>query len=668
LPPGGRGPRVVPEANRVYVIASDGTLRTLNVQTGGEVDPAINFLSPGARASGVITIDGVVYATTADTCGGNPNGVYALDLASKAVRLTANTSAENRLNFALVSDIAGSTIQGHGNAVLSPDYPVDAQLSFNNVTWSRMSGLLGYTNSGQPAFDAVTDGQVSFKGPAVSANQLNASLWLTRLSFTTLPRPGLGKPVTIQNQGTISVALDHGTVRLQNARLSGPQTDLQATGSMDVTGRNMNLALNGNADLGVIQNFNRDVYSSGKVVLATTVRGDVAKPLINGQIDVHNVTFSATGVPLGVSNANGAITFSGNTARITNLTAESGGGKLSLTGFASYSDVLRFALRTTASSVRVRVQQGVSLTGTADVRLAGTADQSNVTGNATIDRISYAPQSDVGSLLTRSAPPVQSPTTPNPLLDNMKLDIRVRSLPGMMVQTSMAENLQADADLHVRGTANQLGMTGRVTISEGKLNFFGSDYAVNTGTISFYNPLRIEPILDVSLETQARGVDVTLEVTGPIDNMKLSYTSDPPLQFQEIVALLASGKTPTSDPTLLANQPAAPEQGFQQMGESAILGQAVANPVASQLQRVFGVSQLKIDPSFTTGSNVPTAALAMQQQITSNLTFTYTSKIDDPNSMMVRTEWAFSPQWSAVATRDQNGIVSLNFFYKKGFR
>jgi translocation and assembly module TamB len=238
----------------------------------------------------------------------------------------------------------------------------------------------------------------------------------------------------------------------------------------------------------------------------------------------------------------------------------------------------------------------------------------------------------------------------------------------MTVQTAMAENLQADADLHVRGTANQPGMTGRVTLSEGKLNFFGATYTVNVGTISFFNPLRIDPILDVSLRTQARGVNVTLQVTGPIDNMKLAYTSDPPLQFQEIIALLASGKTPTSDPTLLANQPPAPQQGFQQMGESAVLGQAVANPVASQLQRVFGVSQLKIDPSFTSGSNVPTATLAMQQRITSNLTFTYTTQIDDPNAMLVRMEWAFNPQWSAVATRDQNGIVSLNFFYKKGFR
>jgi translocation and assembly module TamB len=238
----------------------------------------------------------------------------------------------------------------------------------------------------------------------------------------------------------------------------------------------------------------------------------------------------------------------------------------------------------------------------------------------------------------------------------------------MAVQASLAENLQADADLRVRGTASQPGVLGRVTVNEGQLVFFGAQYTVDTGTISFYNPIAIQPILDISLQTQAKGVTVTVRVTGPIDNMNLSYTSDPPLQFQEIVSLLATGKTPTSDPTILANQPTEPAQGFQQMGESAILGQAVANPVASRLQRVFGLTQFKIDPSFTSGSDVPTARLTLQQRITNNITFTYVSAIDDPNSTIIRVEWAFNPQWSAVATRDQNGIFSINFFYKRQFR
>jgi translocation and assembly module TamB len=250
----------------------------------------------------------------------------------------------------------------------------------------------------------------------------------------------------------------------------------------------------------------------------------------------------------------------------------------------------------------------------------------------------------------------------------MKLDVRVHTSPATHIQASLAQNLQIDCDLRVRGSASQPAVLGRINLTEGQLVFFGSTYTINTGSISFFNPGQIDPILNLSLETQSQGVDVTLNVTGPVDNMKLTYTSNPPLQFQEIVALLAAGTTPTSDPTILANQPALPQQSLQQRGESAILGQAVANPLANRMQRVFGVTQLKIDPAFTGSSQLPTAQVTLQQRVSTNLTLTYVSALDNPNSTLVRGEWELNPQWSAMAMRDQNGIVSINLIYKKQFR
>ena len=247
----------------------------------------------------------------------------------------------------------------------------------------------------------------------------------------------------------------------------------------------------------------------------------------------------------------------------------------------------------------------------------------------------------------------------------MKLDVRVRTSPAMRVRSSLAENLQTEADLRVSGTASQPSILGRVTLTGGKLAFFGSTYTVNSGSISFFNPVRIEPVLNVSLETLAKGVGVVLNVTGPIDDMKLTYTSDPPLQFQEIVALLSSGTAPSSDPTLLARQPTPPAQTIGQRGESAIMSQAIANPIAGRLQRVFGVSQLKIDPSFTGSSSLPTAQVTLQQQVSSNITFTYVSALDNVNSTLIRAEWALNPEWAATAVRDQNGVFSINLLYKR---
>lgn len=582
--------------------------------------------------------------------------------------LDAKTSG-TKLNFTLDSNLANASIQGRGNGELTGDYPLDAQLTFNNVTWTGLEPLVGTNKTTAVTFDAIADGKATVNGPAMKVKSLRGAMEISRLQLTAAPAPGRkGREVRIQNQGPLLAKLDNGVVRIESLHLTGPQTDIQATGAIPVETAVFDLNVNAKTNLGLLQDFNRDIVSSGSVALSATVRGTMQQPLVNGRMELVKASINHTDLPNGISNANGLVVFNGNSASIRNFTAQTGGGTLTLAGFAAFRDSLRFGIRANTTNVRIRLQQGVSLVSNANLNVSGTTDNSLVSGTVTIERVTYAPQSDFGSILTRAAPPVQSAEAESAMLENMKLDIRVRTSTNMSIQASQAQNLQADADLRIRGTASQPGVLGKISLSEGKLVFFGSEYTVNSGNISFYNPLRVEPILNISLETLAKGVQVVLTVTGPVDNMKLSYTSDPPLQFQEIVSLLASGKTPTSDPTLLANQPSQPPQTFQQMGQSQIVSKALADPVANQLQRVFGVNQLKIDPTFTGGSALPQASLTLQQQITSNVTFTYVTALNDPNTQIIRVEWALNPRWSAMATRDQNGIVSLNFFYKKQFR
>ncbi|HVW08366.1 MAG TPA: translocation/assembly module TamB domain-containing protein [Bryobacteraceae bacterium] len=623
-----------------------------------------------AKGSGAIAAGSAPVATRLKIHDLNMNlaatGVQAQNENFGDLKLTAGMASANRVQFALESDLATSRIHGQGSVDLTAGYPVNAQLSVQNALYSKFAKLAGVTAPNQ--VEAALDGQVSVNGPAENPDQLRGNLQLTRVEVTAKPEPGQARPVEITNQGPITATLDRGAVQLRNVHLQGPDLDLQAQGTASIMGGPMALAVNGNVGLAILKSFDSDIYSAGNISVTANIRGTTSQPQMSGQVVLRDATFNYASLPNGISNANGTILLNGSTANIQNLTGESGGGKLTLTGFAQYGEPSRFGLQLRAQQVRVRAQQGISIVLAANVQLAGTSRNSAISGTATIDQVNYNPTTDIASLLSKATPSVQTAAAPSPILENMRLDLRVRTASGLAVQAVMAQGLSVTADLRVQGNVAQPGVLGRVNINEGRLVFLGSSFSVDAGTIAFYNPLSIDPILDISLETQTQGIQVTLRVTGPIDNMKLSYTSNPPLQFTEIVSLLATGKTPTSDPTLLANQPQVPQASFQQMGESAILGEAVANPVAGRLQRVFGVSQLKIDPAFQGGSALPTARLTLQQRITTNVTFTYTSALDDPNGEIVKIEWAFDPRWSAVATRDQNGIFSVNFFYKRQFR
>jgi outer membrane protein assembly factor BamB len=60
-------------------------LHQLNVLDGDEVMPPTPFLPPNAKAYSLNLVDGYIYSTTAQGCGGNKNGVWGINLATKAV-------------------------------------------------------------------------------------------------------------------------------------------------------------------------------------------------------------------------------------------------------------------------------------------------------------------------------------------------------------------------------------------------------------------------------------------------------------------------------------------------------------------------------------------------------------------------------------------------------
>ena len=587
------------------------------------------------------------------------------------LKAAAQTTGGDRLAFTMSSNLAGAQIAARGQATLRGDYPLTADLTFANLTYSGLRPLLGDENVSTPLFDAFADGQATVAGPAMKAEAMTGKFTISRLEFLAKgATPAGSRPVGIRNEGPIVLAIDRSVVKVERARMTGPDTDINLVGSAALTGNQaLDLTAKANTNLGILQQMSRSIYSSGAIVLDAAVRGTMSKPLVNGRLDMVNASFNYIDLPNGISNANGTVLFSGTNATIQRLTAETGGGKLTAGGFVSYGGpVIRYGLRARADSVRVRQPPGASIVASAQVNLTGTTVQSLLSGNVTLEKFGFSPQSDIGSLLARTSQPAEVPSAPSGPLAGMRLDVAIRTSPSASFETSLAQRLAVDADLRLRGTLASPGMTGRVNITEGEMVFFGTKYEVSQGGVNFYDPNHIRPVLNIDLQTTAKGVNVVLNVSGPFDNMKLTHRSDPPLQFSEIVALLATGKTPTSDPNLVANQPATPPQSLQQIGGSALLSQAIANPVSNRLERVFGVSKLKIDPTFTSGSELPQARLTLQQQISSNLTFTYITNLNKTNSQIIRVEWAFNPQWLAVASREEDGRFGVDFFYRRSFR
>src|SRR5579871_510123 len=584
-----------------------------------------------------------------------------------AVHLTAKT-AGSILNATAESAVANSTIQAQGQWRLEGDYPGTAHLTFTNLDLASLESWLRPPDS-LPRISGSLEGKATVSGPALQPEAWTGALEIPRLEIVpegiTTAEPD---KLALRNQSPIRLELEKSVVRVQSARLVGQATDVSLTGTAILkpeTRLDLNLA--GNLDLATIQDFNRDLIASGQLSVDAAVRGPLMQPLINGKLQLRNANLNVRTFANGLSNANGTVLFAANRATIQNITAESGGGKVTITGFATQRGATTdLQLEVAADQVRLRYPEGVSTLANAKLTWTGTSQRSLVSGTVTILRTGFTPRTDFASILASSAQPVRTPAAQTGLLGGINFDVQDETAADVLVQSEIAQQLQVDANLRLRGTASNPALLGRININQGQLTFFGNKYTISQGSVSFFNPVKIEPTLNVDLQTKARGVDVTITVSGPVNKLNVTYRSDPPLQFADIVALLATGRAPTSDPTFAASQ-TGNAQTWQQLGASALVGQALASPASERLQRFFGVSKIKIDPTLT-GITNPQARLTIEQQVTPDVTFTYITYLTQSNPQVVQVEWALNKQVSLVALRDENGLFGLDFYIKKRFK
>jgi translocation and assembly module TamB len=139
------------------------------------------------------------------------------------------------------------------------------------------------------------------------------------------------------------------------------------------------------------------------------------------------------------------------------------------------------------------------------------------------------------------------------------------------------------------------------------------------------------------------------------------------LQPREIIALLAVGRAPSSTSGIANGQDTTSSSSFADAG-GGLLGQAVSAQLSSRLQRFFGASRVKIDPTVTGVDYLPQARLTLEQQVSKDITLTYITNLNRTQEQIVQIQWDLSQRWSAVAVREASGLFGIDFQYKKRFK
>ncbi|HEY1677633.1 MAG TPA: translocation/assembly module TamB domain-containing protein [Candidatus Sulfotelmatobacter sp.] len=555
-----------------------------------------------------------------------------------------------QLHLSGYSEFTHGTFKLDGNIEMHGDYAAKLNVSMEQLDLDSLWGAyLGQQLTGHSA----VSGTIALEGPLRYPRKWKVNGTLPELAIEV-------EYAKLHNQGPVNFSYAEQMLDIAPAHFVGEGTDVTGQGSIQFsTPQALELSAQGHADLRILGSFDSNLTTSGLMSINMTVGGTLRDPLPQGTIQLQNGAANYAGLPSGLSDMNGKLSFSRERIHIDQLAAKTGGGSLDLKGdVTNYNGVFNFNVSAVGREVRLRYPPGVSSTANADLKWVGSRASSTISGDVMVTKLAVTPGFDFGSYLERSRQ-TAAITPANSPLYNVKLEVSVRTAPELQMKTAVAR-LSGDADLRLRGSVARPSVLGRADILEGDATFNGIKFRLERGDVTFANPVAIEPQVNLQATTHVRNYDLDVTVTGTPDRLNVNYRSEPPLPKSDIIALLALGRT-TEESEQLQQQSG--QTMFSDVATAMIINQAINATVSNRLQKLFGVSRIKIDPQGLTTETNPTARgpqVTIEQQFANNLSLTYSTNVSQSAEQIIQGEYYINRNLSIVGTRDQNGVVSFD--------
>ncbi len=564
--------------------------------------------------------------------------------------LVADAVTQGRkLTLTARSKFPKATFTLDGNIDLEGDMPGSATLKFANLDINPFLPGAVRTDVTQ---HAALDGEAELAGPFKKPELLQGRLHIQQFTVEV-------EHIALKSDGPIELSFAKESVSVQRCTLVSAETHFTLTGSASLKGdRPLDLRANGSLDLKLAETLDPEVTSYGIANLNVKIDGTMTDPRIAGRIDVQHAGLSTIDLPLGFGDVNGTLAFNEDRLELENVSGRMGGGHVTIGGFITYGRTLGFNLTMAGNDIRFRYS-GISVTSDQTLHMTGTFQNAMVTGNITVTRFAQIPSADLASLFASASAPARIPNPKSPL-NNLHLEVRILSTPELTVQTSLAK-LSGDVDLRLRGTAANPVLLGRANIAEGDIKLAGTKYHLERGDITFIDPVRIDPVLDVEATTRVRDYDITIGLHGTLERLNTTYRSDPPLSSDDIISLLAFGKTQTEN----AMGTGAPSPGIGQGASGALLSAALNQTLTNRVSKIFGSSSIRINPSVGGVENDPNARLTIEQQVSNDVTLTYITNLARSAQEVIQFEYNINSEYTLEGMRDENGVVSFDLLIRK---
>ena len=328
-------------------------------------------------------------------------------------------------------------------------------------------------------------------------------------------------------------------------------------GNIDISGGGdlagvLDLKFDTNIPVSLASLFSADLADAdGNVIIQGTLTGSINDPDIKADIGLKDFSLTVPELMQRLHEINGRAFVTPQKVTIESITGKLDEGSFDCAGTVDLDSLKlsNFNIAVNAYSLPIHMPEMLDLLLNAKLNLHGCIDSSAVEGGIEmVEGVYYKDFRNI-SLLSgmgkkkREVKP-EKEKTEDSFLDNLKLDIGIKAVENFIVDNNVAQ-LQIAPDLRLVGTANRPVINGRARVvpGAGTINYLRNTFVVQKGVIDFYNPYKIKPTMDIAGETQRRQWKISLAISGTLSDLLFTLSSEPGLEHEDIISLLAVGKT-----------------------------------------------------------------------------------------------------------------------------
>ncbi|HXU46917.1 MAG TPA: translocation/assembly module TamB domain-containing protein [Thermoanaerobaculia bacterium] len=462
-------------------------------------------------------------------------------------------------------------------------------------------------------------------------------------------------------------------------------SDLFATGTIGFGPRGgpggggaLDLKLQSTLSATWVKIFAPTVDLTGTVDLLATVRGTLDRPAVRGEGELRDARMILPSLPSAFEDLRGTILFNRDEIVFDGFRARVGGGGVLASGRLAIpqggSD-FDYAFQLLAEDLSLRYPEGFLSRGSGEITFASVKGGRQVRGEVRLDRCFYLEDVEVGTLellLGAFRRARQEVEEADPFLASTSLNVRVVGPGALRVRNNVAD-LRGDIDLSVRGSLARPVIFGSVEIQEGgKLRYAENEYRIERGRITFDNPSRIDPVIDLTAKTEVRSYEIALDLSGTLDRLNAHFRSEDGLADLDILSLLATGREfdrSTGNGTTLPvpGSEAATAAGQGGAGAAGFLASQAASAVSQRVRNLFGFDRFRIDPLAGSNDSISSVQVTVGKRLSKKLFVTYTSAPSSTQTNVIQAEWQVGKNVVLLLTYTGTGSFSVDAQWERRY-